>query len=76
MYRLGDTGVMAKHGSLHQYLVHRHKQEGPIIAFWMPGPEHVVSIASPEFFRDTVKLFDRPGVFRSSSVIFITVTVL
>jgi cytochrome P450 family 20 subfamily A len=57
---LGDTPVMAEHGSLHQYLFHRHTKEGPIIAFWMPNSQRVVSIAAPELFRDTVKLFDRP----------------
>jgi cytochrome P450 len=57
---LGDSSVMAEHGSLHQYLLHRHTKEGPIIAFWMPGPQHAVSIAAPELFRDTLKLFNRP----------------
>ena len=61
-YSLGDTSAMAEHGSLRQYLLHRHTKEGPIIAFWMPNSQRVVSIASPELFRDTVKLFDRPGV--------------
>ena len=59
--RLGDTKVVAEHGSLHQYLRHRHAKDGPIIAFWWTNQQRIVSLASPNLFKDTTKLFDRPG---------------
>ena len=59
--RLGDTKVVAEHGSLHQYLRHRHAKDGPIIAFWWTNQQRIVSIASPDVFKATTKLFDRPG---------------
>ena len=59
--RLGDTEEVAEHGSLHQYLKHRHARDGPIIAFWWTNQQRIVSIASPDAFKATTKLFDRPG---------------
>lgn len=61
-HRLGDTGVVAEHGSLHQYLRHRHAKDGPIIAFWWTNQQRIVSTASPDVFKATAKLFDRPGM--------------
>ena len=60
--RLGDTKVVAEHGSLHQYLRLRHAKDGPIIAFWWTNQQRIVSLASPNLFKDTTKLFDRPGI--------------
>ncbi|XP_065890921.1 cytochrome P450 20A1-like isoform X4 [Dysidea avara] len=49
-----------KHGSLHEYLLHLHKNgHQPIVAFWW-GQQRVVSICSPETFKDTIKLTNRP----------------
>ena len=61
LHRLGDTEEVAEHGSLHQYLKHRHARDGPIIAFWWTNQQRIVSIASPDAFKATTKLFDRPG---------------
>lgn len=59
--RLGDIGEVGKAGSLHEYLTILH-DEGrcPVTSFWF-GKEHVVSICSPQAFKDTVKLTDRAG---------------
>ena len=32
----------------------------PVTLFWW-GKEHVVSVCSPQAFKDTIKLTDRPG---------------
>lgn len=56
---LGNLGDIGKAGSLHQYLTHLHRKFGPIVSFyWFKEP--VVSIASPEAFHQTRRLFDRP----------------
>eukprot|EP00105_Crassostrea_gigas_P006249 XP_011420113.2 PREDICTED: cytochrome P450 20A1 [Crassostrea gigas] len=55
----GNLGDIAKAGSLHQYLIDLHKQYGDITAFWM-GQEFVVSICSPELFKQQSAVFDRP----------------
>ena len=61
LYRLGDLGEMSAKGSLHEYLTHLH-DEGrcPVTSFWW-GKEHVVSVCSPQAFKDTVRLTDRAG---------------
>ena len=59
--RLGDTEEVAEYGSLHQYLKHRHAKDGPVVAFWWTNQQRIVSIASPDTFKATTKLFDRPG---------------
>ena len=57
--RLGDIGELNKTGSLHQYLAHLHDEgRTPVTSFWW-GKEQVVSICSPQAFKDTVKLTDR-----------------
>ena len=57
--QLGNLGDIGKAGSLHQYLTELHKKYGPIVSFyWNKGP--VVSIASPQAFHETRRLFDRP----------------
>ena len=61
LYRLGDLEEMSAKGSLHEYLAHLH-DEGrcPVTSFWW-GKEHVVSVCSPQAFKDTVRLTDRAG---------------
>ena len=59
---LGDLGLMSKHGSLHQYLLHLHDNgRTPITVFWW-GTQRVVSICSPQLFKDTMKLTYRPSM--------------
>ncbi|XP_061193946.1 cytochrome P450 20A1-like [Saccostrea echinata] len=55
----GNLSDIARAGSLHQYLMMLHKQYGDITAFWM-GQELVVSICSPELFKQHASVFDRP----------------
>ena len=56
---LGNLGDIGKAGSLHEYLTHLHRKFGPIVSFyWYKEP--VISIASPEAFHQTRRLFDRP----------------
>ena len=61
LYSLGDLGEMSAKGSLHEYLIHLH-DEGhcPVTSFWW-GKEHVVSVCSPQAFKDTVRLTDKAG---------------
>ena len=52
---------MGAKGSLHEYLYHLHdKGHCPVTSFWW-GKEHVVSVCSPQAFKDTIKLTDRAG---------------
>ena len=61
MYRNGDLGELGKHGSVHEYLLHLHQNgRQPIAMFWW-GQQRVVSICSPELFKDTIKLTNRPS---------------
>lgn len=56
----GDLKDLSAHGSLHEYLMHRHDNgRCPITAFWLEK-QRVVSVCSPEGFRDTKRLADRP----------------
>lgn len=55
----GNLADIARAGSLHEYLIDLHKQYGDITAFWM-GQEFVVSICSPELFKEHSAVFDRP----------------
>uniref|UniRef100_K1QQY1 Cytochrome P450 20A1 n=1 Tax=Magallana gigas TaxID=29159 RepID=K1QQY1_MAGGI len=55
----GNLEDIRKAGSLHEYLIDLHKQYGDITAFWM-GQEFVVSICSPELFKQHSAVFDRP----------------
>ena len=61
LYRLGDLGEMSAKGSVHEYLAHLH-DEGrcPVTSFWW-GKEHMVSVCSPQAFKDTVRLTYRAG---------------
>jgi cytochrome P450 family 20 subfamily A len=56
---LGNLADIGRAGSLHQYLTKLHKKFGPIASFYW-GKRRVVSIASPETFHETRRLFDRP----------------
>jgi hypothetical protein len=57
---LGDLGLLSQHGSLHQYLLFLHDHgRRPIVMFWW-GKERVVSVCSPEMFKDFMKLTYRP----------------
>ena len=59
--RLGDLGELGKAGSLHEYLLQIHDNgRCPVTSFWW-GKERVVSVCSPQAFKDTVKLTDRAG---------------
>ncbi|XP_062570148.1 cytochrome P450 20A1-like [Saccostrea cucullata] len=55
----GNLSDIARAGSLHEYLLELHKQYGDITAFWM-GQELVISICSPELFKQHAAVFDRP----------------
>lgn len=57
--KLGNLGDLAKAGSLHQYLQLLHNQYGPVAGFRY-FDQFVVSLAGPEVFRETNKLFNRP----------------
>ena len=60
-HRTGDLEEVGAKGSLHEYLYHLHdKGHCPVTSFWW-GKEHVVSVCSPQAFKDTVKLTDRAG---------------
>ena len=51
--------------SLHEFLFGLHERHGPIAAATLGGL-HVVSVGSPEAFRDTKDMFDRPlAIFES-----------
>ncbi|CAF0975915.1 unnamed protein product [Rotaria sordida] len=56
---MGNLEDLGRAGSLHQYLTQLHKKFGPITSFYW-GKQRVVSIASPDAFHDTRRLFDRP----------------
>ncbi|XP_078321122.1 cytochrome P450 20A1-like [Crassostrea virginica] len=55
----GNLADLARAGSLHEYLLDLHAQYGDITAFWM-GQELVVSICSPDLFKQHSTVFDRP----------------
>jgi cytochrome P450 family 20 subfamily A len=58
---------VADAGSLHQYLMKLHSKHGPLASFWWQE-KLVVSLASPELFKETSRLFDRPGERSRSSL--------
>ncbi|KAL5006350.1 hypothetical protein ScPMuIL_015156 [Solemya velum] len=55
----GNLTDMARAGSIHEFLLELHKDYGPIASFWM-GEQFVVSIASPDLFKQHHNVFDRP----------------
>ncbi len=61
-FRLGDLKELSKHGSLHQYLLHLHGNgKVPVTSFWW-GKTQVVSVCSPQAFKELVVLVNRPGM--------------
>ena len=64
---LGDLGVALSCGSLYSFLQQRHKEEAsPIFAFWW-NTTKVVSICTPQSFKETENLYNRPHqVFRAN----------
>ena len=64
-FRLGDLAELKKAGSLHQYLTLLHDHgRCPVTSFWW-GKEQVVSVCSPQAFKDTAKLTDKAGYLRN-----------
>lgn len=59
IFRMGNLGDMGKAGSLHEYLMLLHEKYGAITGFWW-GKKYVVSLASPEYWKEVQPLFDRP----------------
>ncbi|XP_013381167.1 cytochrome P450 20A1 [Lingula anatina] len=57
----GNLDLVKKRGSLHEFLIWLHQQYGPIAKFWL-GEQMAVSIASPQLFKETSRMFDRPEV--------------
>ena len=61
LFSIGDMGELKKCGSLHQYLMHLHAHgEVPVTSFWW-AKTHVVSVCSPQSFKELVGLLDRPS---------------
>ena len=56
---LGNFPDMAESGSLHEFLLSLHQKYGDIVSFWW-GRQMVVSISSPELFKQQSRIFDRP----------------
>ncbi|XP_013381169.1 cytochrome P450 20A1-like [Lingula anatina] len=67
----GNLDLVKKHGNLHEFLLWLHQQYGPIAKFWF-GEQMVVSIASPQLFKETSHMFDRPPVLYEFLVPLIT----
>lgn len=57
--RMGNLLDMGKAGSLHEYLMLLYERYGPIAGFWW-GKKYVVSLASPEYWKEVQPIFDRP----------------
>ena len=55
----GNLDDIGRAGSLHQFLTQLHHRFGPVASFYW-GELYVVSLASPNAFQDTRRLFDRP----------------
>ncbi|KAK3588054.1 hypothetical protein CHS0354_012100 [Potamilus streckersoni] len=56
----GNLADISRAGSLHEFLTDLHKKFGDVVSFWM-GQKFVVSIASPELFKEHQGVFDRPS---------------
>ena len=59
-YRTGNLADIAKAGTVHNFLVDLHDEYGDLASFWW-GNQITISIASPELFKETRAMFDRPG---------------
>ena len=60
---MGNLGDMGKAGSFHKYLMLLHEKFGAIGGFWW-SKKYVVSLASPEYWKEVQPLFDRPCKYR------------
>ena len=67
IYRLGNLGEITRNGGLHTFLCENHKKHGPMYTFYW-GKELVVSVASPEIWKDMQTLFDRPCKLHSTLI--------
>uniref|UniRef100_A0A0B6YSD6 Cytochrome P450 n=1 Tax=Arion vulgaris TaxID=1028688 RepID=A0A0B6YSD6_9EUPU len=56
----GNWSDINRAGSLHKFLQEIHARFGPITGFWW-GQTYVVSIASPQLFKQHSAVFDRPA---------------
>lgn len=59
-FSLGNLAMITREGGLHKFLQQHHKKFGPIFSFYW-GKELVVSLGSPQLFKDVQTLFDRPS---------------
>ena len=58
--KMGDLRLAQSSGSLHHYLMRRHRGgRCPVISFWWRD-KRVVSVCSPEAFKETENLYNRP----------------
>ncbi|XP_006824108.1 cytochrome P450 20A1-like [Saccoglossus kowalevskii] len=55
----GNSLDITAAGSIHQFLVTLHSKYGHVAVFWHKRIR-VVSLASPEAWKDVIKLFDKP----------------
>ncbi|XP_077978290.1 cytochrome P450 20A1-like [Glandiceps talaboti] len=55
----GNLTNITAAGSFHEFLVKLHSRYGPVASFWY-GRHYYVSFASPEAWKDHLKIFDRP----------------
>ena len=57
---MGDLRKARSFGSLHDYLMQLHKGgRCPVTSFWWQN-QHVVSVCSPEAFKDTENVYNKP----------------
>jgi cytochrome P450 family 20 subfamily A len=56
---MGNLEDLGKAGGLYPFLLGLHKEYGKIASFWF-GSQKVVSISSPELFKEQLSVFDRP----------------
>ena len=65
----GNLGDIYMAGGILPFLKQLHKQFGPIASYWQ-GDVLTVSIAHPQYYKATEKLFDRhPAMFKVTWVI-------
>ena len=62
---------MATAGGIFKYTTKLHENYGPVAAFWW-GEQKVVSVASPDLWKDIQGLFDRPRKNATNSPVVLT----
>ena len=62
---------MATAGGIFKYTTKLHENYGPVAAFWW-GEQKVVSVASPDLWKDIQGLFDRPRKNATNSPLVLT----